>query len=292
MTSLALVSDIHGNLPAFEAVVADIQAHSPDAVYVLGDIVHGCPWSAEVLDLLLDLGWPMLMGNHDDAILQLGTSRMEPRYVDRGRYAMLWWTRASLSARHITALTGLPLAFTLNFPQAPPLFLFHGIPGKFSVGFRPDSPEEWVVRRLAGIAETTVAGGHTHEPMVRLVSRRLVGRWTVINSGSIGASYDGDVRAAYAWLAGDARGWRAEIRRVSYDMRLVEAGYRESGLMASGGVMGEMFLRSVLSALPWVSDFAWWLREQPADVLVDIRRAQQAYDAAYGPGHWAFPYVS
>jgi len=297
MTSLALVSDIHGNLPAFEAVVADIRARSPDAVYVLGDIVHGCPWSAEVLDLLGALGWPTLMGNHDDAVLQLGVPRMEPRYADCERYAMLWWTRATLSAEHIRTLTDLPLAVHLDFPAAPPLYLFHGVPGKFSVGFRPDSPEGWIARHLAGVAEETVAGGHTHEPMVRFIDRRLISRgltdrWTVINSGSVGASYDGDVRAAYAWLEGDKAGWRAEIRRVPYDVRLVEAGYRESGLLAAGGVMAEMFLRSIVSALPWVSDFVWWLRDQPAEALADISQAQRAYDAAHGPGRWAFPYIN
>ena len=90
VVSIALLSDIHGNLPAFNAVAADIALQRPDAVYVLGDMINGCPWSAEVLDRLLDLGWPMLLGNHDDAVLQLDTPRMkEPRYHDRPRYAAL-----------------------------------------------------------------------------------------------------------------------------------------------------------------------------------------------------------
>ena len=126
-----------------------------DAVYVLGDMINGCPWSAEVLDRLLDLGWPMLLGNHDDAVLQLDTPRMEPRYRDRPRYAALWWTREQLADRHLAALAALPLEETLTLPGVPALRLLHGLPGNFFAGFRPDSPADWAARHLAG-----GGGGH------------------------------------------------------------------------------------------------------------------------------------
>lgn len=287
MFSLALLSDIHGNLPALEAVVADIRAAAPDAVYVLGDMINGCPWSAEVVELLAALGWPMLLGNHDDAVLQLGTPRMEPRYAHRSRYAALWWTREHLPQRAAALLEALPLEFPLTFEAAPPVRLLHGLPGNFFVGFRPDSPEAWASRKLATIGESTVAGGHTHAPMVR-----PIGRWLVINSGAVGAPYDGDTRPSWALARGDAAGWRAEIRRVSYDLAVVAQGYRTSGLLAEGGAMGEMFYRSVLSGLPWVADFAWWVRTQPAEALTDMQQALRRYDAAHGPGRWAFPYVA
>jgi hypothetical protein len=154
------------------------------------------------------------------------------------------------------------------------------------MGFRPDAPAEWALRRLAPVAEATLVGGHTHAPMIR-----CWGRWQVINTGAVGISYDGDPRASYALLHGDAAGWRAEIRRVDYDRAAVAVGYRRSGLLADGGVMAELFCRSVLSGLPWVSDFAWWIREQPAEVSLDMPAALRAYDARHGPGRWAFPYV-
>lgn len=286
MTRLAILSDIHGNQPAFEAVVADIRAHSPDAIYVLGDMINGCPWSTEVLDRLLELRWPMLLGNHDDAVLQLGTPRMEPRYLDKRRYAALWWTADRLPARQRAALTGLPLEIGLTFGDAPRLRLVHGVPGSFFMGFRPDSSEAWATQQLAPVAEATVVGGHTHVPMVR-----RIGRWAVVNSGSVAAPYDGDPRPSYALLHGDPHGWRVEIRRLAYDLAAVDAGYHASGLLAEGGVMAEMFRRSVLTALPWVSDFAWWIRGQPAEVSLDMSAALRTYDAAHGPGRWAFPYA-
>ncbi len=284
MTTLALLSDLHANLPALEAVLTQIRRQRPDAVYVLGDMVNGCAWPAETLDLVLDQGWPMLLGNHDDAVLQLGTPRMEARYDDRRRYATLWWTRARLSAPHLALLAALPLTCGLTFPDAPPLRLIHGLPGNFFVGFRPDSPEGWAVRQLTGVTEPLVAGGHTHVPMVR-----TFGGWTVVNSGSVGASYDGDPRAAYVWLTGAARGWRAQICRVVYNWAAVDAGYRASGLAREANALGEMFHRSVQTGQPWVSDFAWWIRQQPADVVQDPKAAVRLYQEAHGPGRWAFP---
>jgi len=286
MVAIALLSDIHGNLPALEAVAQDIHSRSPDGVFVLGDMINGCPWSDQVLDRLHDYGWPMLLGNHEDAVLQLDTPRMEPRYADRKRYASLWWTREQLSPRHSALLAGLPKEMQPGLVGAAPLRLVHGIPGNFFVGLRPDSPEAWAARQLEPVGESTLAGGHTHVPMIRRIRR-----WLVINTGSVAACYDGDPRASYAMLYGDALSWRAEIRRVAYDLDAVDAGYHETGLLAEGGVMAEMFRRSVMTGLPWVSDFTWWIREQPPELSLDMRSALRTYDARHGPGHWAFPYV-
>jgi predicted phosphodiesterase len=286
MTSVALISDIHGNLPALEAVSADLRGWEPDAVYVLGDMVNGACWSAEVLDLLIDYGWPMLIGNHDDAVLQLGTARMEPRYADQQLYAALWWTRRSLLPGHIAALEELPMDRLIGLPGAPPLRVVHGLPGDFFRGFRPESPESWAISRLSGLAERNVGAGHTHVAM-----ERRFGEWLVFNSGSVGVPYDGDVRASYMRLVSGPRGWHSEIRRVFYDLRTVERGFRDSGLADKGGVMARMFLRSILTAQPWVADYAWWLRSQPPEYTVDVEQTEQRYLASHGPGRWSFPVV-
>ncbi len=286
MTAVALLSDIHGNLPALEAVVADIRRQRPDAVYVLGDMVNGCPWSGEVVDLIVSHGWPMLLGNHDDAVLQLDTPRMEPRYAHRRPYAALWWTREHLDPRHLTVLDRLPQQVTLTLPAAPSVCLVHGLPGDFSQGFRPDAAEEWAVGRLAQVAEKTVGAGHTHLPMIR-----PFGAWLVVNPGSVGVPYDGDVRAGYAWLEWTGERWLASIRRLDYDLQAVEAGFRDSGLLVEGGVMARMFLRSILTGLPWVADYAWWLRKQPPELLDDADEAEELYRSSHGPGRWAFPVV-
>jgi predicted phosphodiesterase len=284
MSSIALLSDIHGNLPALEAVVEDVRQWRPDAAYVLGDMINGACWSAEVLDRLVDLRWPMLIGNHDDAVLQLGTARMEPRYADLRHYAALWWTRRRLLPRHLHWLESLPQERLLSTSDAPTIRLIHGLPGDFFRGFRPETPESWAIGRLSVVSETAVAGGHTHVAM-----ERRIGRWLVFNTGSVGVPYDGDARASYLRLEGNGEGWRSETRRVAYDLGLVEQGFKASGLAAEGGVMARMFLRSILSGLPWVADYAWWLRSQPAGSVGDVDQTERLYLASHGPGRWSFP---
>jgi hypothetical protein len=172
--------------------------------------------------------------------------------------------------------------------------LVHGVPGNFFLGFRPDSPEPWVEEQLAGTEERVVAGGHTHFPMVRSIrstSSVQSEGWLVLNSGSVGIPYDGDPRTAYVWMEGEADGWHAEIRRLDYDRERVALAYQESGLAEAGGPMGEMVLRSVLTGLPWVSDFGYWMREQGNDGPADVSEAQRLYDTQHGPGRWAFPFT-
>lgn len=284
MTRLALLSDIHANLPALEAIVADIDRHAPDAVYVLGDLINGCAWPVETLDLLSARGWPLLIGNHDDAVLQLGASRMEPRYADRRYYATLWWTRARLLPRHLAQLESLPAEINVNLDGAPALRMIHGLPGNFFVGFRPDSPEDWCLRHLANVAEPTVADAHTHFPM-----DRRVGRWQVINTGSAGLPYDGDPTVSYVLLDAARDRWHVQIRRLDYDRQSVDRGYHASGLDVDGGVLGLMVHRTAMTGQPWVSDFNWWVRQQGPEVQAHPAEALRRYDAEHGPGHWAFP---
>ena len=194
-----------------------------------------------------------------------------------------------MTSGHLAVLAALPREETLTLPGVPALRLVHGLPGNFFVGFRPDSPADWAARRLAGVAEDTVAGGHTHVVMARRIPRPDGGAWLVVNSGSAGVSYDGDPRASYIWLAGDRQGWQAEVRRVDYDRTVLEQGFRTSTLAAEGGVLGEMFRRSALTGQPWVADFMWWVRQQFGDEPTDMRVAQQRYEASHGPGRWAFP---
>jgi predicted phosphodiesterase len=288
MTRLALLSDIHANLPALEAVAAGIDAAAPDAVYVLGDMINGCAWPAETLDFVSVRGWPMLIGNHDDAVAQLDRPGMEPRYADRIYYATLWWTRARLRADHLALIESLPRELGLAFPGAERVRLLHGLPGNFFAGFRPDSPARWVEEQLRFITEPTVVDGHTHFPMERSISR-----WQIVNTGSAGAPFDGDPRPSYALLdSRRAAAWRVTIRRVDYDRSRVDAGYRASGLASDGGVLSVMFHRSVMTALPWVSDFNWWVRQQAPEIQADPVAALEAYDRNHGPGRWAFPLPS
>jgi predicted phosphodiesterase len=172
---IAAVSDIHGNLPALEAVVADIARHHVDQVVNLGDCLSGPLWPAETADWLIELGWPTLAGNHERQMLGPGAATL-----DNGD----GFAASSISAAHRDWLKGLPPAMTLGDD----LFLCHGTPdnddGYWLHRGRPGAmrkatPDEIIPHATShGLALC----GHTH------VSRRVIlgdGRM-IANPGSVG----------------------------------------------------------------------------------------------------------
>jgi predicted phosphodiesterase len=214
---LAVVSDIHGNLPALHAVVAD--AGLVDGWLNLGDTLAGPLWPAETADYLMQQGWPTIAGNHERQMLARDLSRMSAA----DRYAA---ERLSASQRAWMAAIPTTLA-----PSAG-LHCVHGTPASdiecflhtvTPTGMRDATANE-VVARLGGITSTLVLCGHTHLP--RDVT---VGVTRVVNPGSVGLqAYDHDwpyphvaenvtPQARYAVLESSSEGWSVELRAVDYD---------------------------------------------------------------------------
>lgn len=285
---LAILGDIHGNLPALEAVLAHLDQQSPDAVYLLGDLVNRCPWNREVMALLADRGWPSVIGNHDLVISRLHTPEIRPPFDERSRFPIMYWTWDHLPAEYIAHLHALPEEMVVILEGAPPIRLLHGVPGNPFVGIYPESPATEIARLFAAYAEPVIVSGHTHRPL-----DRLIGGQRFLNSGSVGLPYNGDPRAQYMVLdliAGPAGpGWQPAFHRVQYDTAQVSAAFRSSGLLAEAGPVAQLYLRTVLNGEPWASDFGYWISTQPVAVRDNIDQAVECYLCTYGPGHWAFP---
>ncbi|QDH70466.1 metallophosphoesterase family protein [Marilutibacter alkalisoli] len=224
---LAVVSDIHGNLPALEAVIADIRGRDCDIVVNLGDILSGPLWPAETADLLLAHDWPTIRGNHERELLEtpreaMGTS--DAHAFDALREAHRAWL-ATLPATRWLADDG---------PGAE-VFLCHGTPDD-DMGYFVESPAPGQARaatvdevavRAGDCRAPVILCGHTHRPrIVPLADDRLV-----VNPGSVGlpaihvragvphAIETGSPHARYALLERGARRWQARIIDVEYDHR-------------------------------------------------------------------------
>lgn len=284
---LAFIADIHGNLPALEAVLGDLRTQSPDQVFLVGDLVNRCPWNNEVMDLLADLGWPAVIGNHDLVVARINTPHNLPPFTDRQRYRSLWWTASTLREHHLQTLRRLPPARRIDIDPFPPIRLFHGTPKSLFEGIYEEMEEAAITSLLQGIAEPTVVCAHTHRPMAR-----CVGRWTILNGGSVGLPYNGDPRAQYLLLDGVVeRGiprWEACFRRVAYDHSLLRPAYQASGMLAATGAVGALHLLTAETGQPYSSDFGIWLRAQPLEIRNDLERAVPLYLAHHAPGNWAF----
>jgi len=290
---IAILADIHGNLPALEAVLADLTQQAPDAVYLLGDSINRCPWNNEVLDCLTARGWPSICGNHELVIGRLGTPQNRPPFTDRVRFPTLWWTAEQLTPRHLQAIRLLPAELRLDLDGCPPLRLLHGKPGNPFVGFLPEAHDESLADELATTAEAVVVCAHTHRPLLRTV-RRLAAdaagprAWHIFNGGSVGLPYNGDPRAQYLLLDGKGQQWRPILRRVDYDHSGLAAAFAASGMMEEVGPLAELHLRTALTGDPWTSDFGYWMSQQPAAHRNDMATAVERYLRRHGPGRWAF----
>lgn len=280
---LAFVADIHGNLPALEALLADLQQQRPDAVYLVGDQVNRCPWNNEVIALVTDLGWPAVAGNHDLIIGMINTPQNRPPFTNRVRFPTLWWTQAQLTEAHLTTLRQWPEELTITLDGLPTIRVVHGVPGNAYVGILPEDSDEKIRHFLTGMAEPILVCGHIHRPL-----ERTVDQWQVFNGGSVGIPYNGDPRAQYLLLDAVGQQWVPTFRRVEYDHSPIPQAFITSGMQAAVGAMAELHLRTVMSGEPWTSDFGHWLKFQSPELNNDMVRALALYLEQHGPGRWSF----
>ena len=217
MTRLAVLSDIHGNLPALEAVMQDMQTFKVDQVVVAGDVVNWGPFSAAVMEIVTREGWAVIRGNNEFYLLDYNTPRQPAHWSE---YYLLPWLYEQLQGRWHQVIASWPDEISLRFPDAPTVRVFHGTPNNPWVSLTPIMPEEQVESLLEKVEETTVIGAHSH-----LAMNRRVGKWHMINSGTVGVPLDGiPFIASYVILDGDQSGWTPTFRRVPFD---ADAVFRE-----------------------------------------------------------------
>jgi putative phosphoesterase len=218
----AIVSDIHGNLAALEAVLADLKLTSPDQVLHGGDLVHGGSRSAEVVDRIRDLGWPGVCGNTDqmlwapEELHRFAATAPKLQLLFATIDEMIPATCAQLGHDRIEWLRTLPIV-----QRRGRLALVHASPGDLWRAPLPDASDEELNAVFGSLDASVAVYGHIHRPFVR--GLRAI---TAANTGSVGLSYDGDVRASYLILDDT----KISIRRVEYDIECEAQALMRSGL--------------------------------------------------------------
>ena len=212
---VAVLSDIHANLVALEAVLAEPDVESADRVVLLGDIAVG-PVPVESLDLLVSLGdravW--VHGNCERELL----AAYDGTRLEGPGAGMAVATATLLQPRHRELLDGLPLTLSLDVDGLGAVLFCHATPRRDDEVVLVDSPVPVWRRALEGVEERTVVMGHTHMPFDRLVDGRRV-----VNAGSVGMSY-GAKGAAWALL-----GPTVQLRTTAFDTDAAAAAVRGSG---------------------------------------------------------------
>jgi len=234
---IAIVSDIHDNLTAFEAVLADLGETSPDLILHGGDLVSGGSSPAEVVDRVRDLGWRGVFGNTDESMARPETleefarqSKAPPSLWEAVR-EMTAFTRDALGAGRIAWLGALP-----RIVIEPPVALVHASPESAWNSPFANAPDAELRSTYSPLGQPLVVFGHIHHPFVR-----AAGGITVVNSGSVSQSFDGDPRSSYV-LVDDGV---PTIRRVAYDVeREIQA------ISAKGLPHADWVARTLRSARP------------------------------------------
>jgi putative phosphoesterase len=207
---IAIVSDIHGNRTAFEAVLADLRETAPDLILHGGDLAHGGSSPTEIVDQIRALGWAGVAGNTDEMLWKpealIEFARHSPALQP------LWDAIETMAEAARKALGEDRLVWLRELPRAQireSIALVHASPESLWRAPSPEASDAELRSAYAPLRRSIAVYGHIHQPYIRKVAGM-----TVINTGSVSLSYDGDPRAAYLLLDENV----PTIRRVEYDV--------------------------------------------------------------------------
>lgn len=233
---IALISDIHANLPALDAVLADIDRRADvDAIYHLGDLVGYAPWPNEVVSRLTERAITGVAGNYDSTVAT-HYKHCGCRYEDPVQEALSHqsyaWTLQHVSDETKARLSALPFRMDIRplggHTTGPTLTLIHGNQVLNTVYVTEDRPDDFLSRMGESIGARrgdVIAFGHTHKPW-----HRIVDGTHYVNTGSVGRPNDGDSRAGYVLLSFDEGEPAVEFPRVVCDVERAANAILESTL--------------------------------------------------------------
>jgi putative phosphoesterase len=231
MTRIAVLSDVHGNLPALEAVLKAVKKEKPDQLLVAGDLVLNGPDPAAVIDALRKLdadGAAIVSGNTDIAVADFDYGAAFPQYQDgvpETISAAAEWAHDELSDEQLAWLRRLPAERRIRAGDDSLVLVVHASPGSQTRGFDQALDANVVFERAAATDARVICVGHTHIPEVRDLGWKVI-----VNAGSAGYVFDGDPTASWASIEIADGEVRAEIRRADFDTMTVANAISERGL--------------------------------------------------------------
>lgn len=262
---IAVLTDIHANFIALQAVNAEIEAWKPDHVIMAGDLVNRGPRPAECLQFVHEKitsdGWRWVRGNHEDYVISQGREdapKQGPHFeVHRASY----WTYEKLGY-DVSLLKSMPLQQSLKDPAGGEIRIVHASMRGLRDGIYPETSDSALATKIRTKTSDSrerlpvvFCVGHTHRPLIRHLNGTLV-----VNAGSAGLPFDYDTRPAYAQLTYKNGGWKAEIIRVDYDLQAAERDFYDTGYLSEAGPLVELVLVELREARSQL--YNWSIRYQ------------------------------
>ncbi|QKS71143.1 metallophosphoesterase family protein [Paenalkalicoccus suaedae] len=213
MKKIAVISDIHGNMHALQAVLADIKSQYIDEIVVLGDLAFRGPHPNECVDLVKKHARYVIKGNADEWAVRGIHEGEVPEHVLDGMRTEQAFTHSQLTEENLTYLHSLPETLELPLTNKKQLFVFHATPDSLFEVVPSDASNEKLLKLIASNERANLfAYGHIHVAHQRTINGKLV-----FNTGSVGLPFDGDNRASYA-IVHAKDDVQLTLRRVSYDI--------------------------------------------------------------------------
>jgi putative phosphoesterase len=263
---LAVLSDIHANLPALEAVLTDIEGRGVDGFILAGDY-FGCPYPLETMRLLRSLDAWMIRGNSDMGPLRYQVGDAPSAWYTHRQFAILRWTYRHLDAETLDFLRSLPEQCVVEIPGTAAIRVVHGSPRDPAESIFPRRRPDTLEVALAQIEEPVLVCGHTHRPWTVQQGNRLA-----LNPGAVCGPLDGYVGAQYALLTWTGALWEAELYRVSYDVPVVQAAFEESGVLEEVGAFARTLVRCLGTGRNVTEDFLAYARWLAAEAGVEAAK--------------------
>lgn len=246
---IALLSDVHGNLPALLAVLQDLKAFQPQVLAVAGDLTGG-PNTNEGLELLKELNAEMILGNSDLRLIRYLSNQGPEEWCTLKQFGLLRWNARNLTTENLRFLSALPEQRVVSLPGTHPIRLVHGSPRDPFESIYPEKDISILDLSLEMIAEPVLTCGHTHEPWHLLRNGKLA-----VNPGAVAGPLNGEVGAQYAQLEWREGAWDVKLKTIPYDLTPLREAFVESGLVKEAGPFGRGFLLSIETGCDVTLDF-------------------------------------
>lgn len=240
--TIAILADIHGILPALEAVLADMQANSLDEIIVAGDFLGG-PQPGEVLHRLQSMGCRFILGNGEVNMLKMHHGTAPRAWWTHRQFDLARWIYRRLDDAVLTFLDGLDEQIVLALQVTQPVRVVHGSPWDVNKLVFPETHPQDLTRALAMIPEGVLVFAHNHLPGIFRRECKLA-----VNPGSVSNNLNGDPRASYATLTWDGVAWQPELHYVTYDLQSAIDAFYLTGFLEENRPLAQAFLESILTA--------------------------------------------
>lgn len=273
---IAVLSDVHGNVPALQAVLEDIRQWQAELVVVNGDLVSRGPYSLECLRRM-QTGFPearYTKGNHESYVLRCADTPPQPDSTtfDIDRFAD--WTVRQLGPAVETIRAWPDHVDLTDLEGGASVHITHGSRLGNRDGLSASVADADLPAKL-GTPRDLFIGSHTHRPLLRQFNGTLV-----VNTGSVGQPMDNDARAAYGRFTLQEGRWQAEIARVNYDKAQAERDFVESGFLAEAGPLARLIYlelqQSRMHAGPWTRQYIEAIKAGQITVRAAVEEYLQA----------------